>query len=95
MEKQFIDSIRPFILKFAMDIEYPLINELNVLDENENSKDSIPGYYLSLKQILQNELNVLYKDEREMKLLYIESLYRKAFGVIIKHMSAGFDETKK
>ena len=39
-----------------------------------------------------DELNILYKDE--MKLVYIESLYRKAFKVIKKHMSVGFDIKK-
>jgi hypothetical protein len=99
MEQQFIDSIRPFVAKFSLNNEnsyadgISFIDDLDVLHDLDEEITNETFYYNRncLAQNLKLELNILLKQD-EMKLDYIEGLWRKVFKIIKKNMSIGLSE---
>ena len=100
MEQQFIDSIRPIVAKFSLNNEnsyaygISFIDDLDVSHDFDEEKKNETFYYNwnCLAQNLRFELNILLKNEDEMKLAYIEGLWRKVFSIIKKNMSIGLSE---
>jgi hypothetical protein len=93
MEKQFIDSIRPFVAKFSLNNENSYADGINFIDDYDGlHTETNESCNNSVAQNLKLELNILLKDKDEMKLEYIEGLWRKIFSFIKKNMSIGLSE---